>query len=73
VSKLVGAGAGAACAAGMPPNSIAPATAPAPTAPAAAPRIDRSEIIMVVSSFRDLVSRYLERYAQILGQTIAMS
>ena len=47
-----GSGGGRACAAGVPPNNIAPVSAPAPTAPAAALRADRREIIG--SSFRDL-------------------
>jgi hypothetical protein len=58
-AKLVaGAGAGAACAAGAPPNSIAPVSAPAPTAPAAALRADRSEINMT-GSFQDLCTDVL--------------
>jgi hypothetical protein len=55
VSKLVtgaaGTGAGAACATGAPPKNSAPATAPAPSALAAAPRNDREEII-IGHSFR---------------------
>ncbi|WP_156745316.1 hypothetical protein [Mycobacterium sp. 1165178.9] len=35
---------------GAPPKSSAPATAPAPIAPAAAPRNDRREIIEVIPS-----------------------
>jgi hypothetical protein len=41
-------GAGAACAAGLPPNSIAAASAPAPTAAAAAPRIDCTVFMFVL-------------------------
>jgi hypothetical protein len=59
VAKLVaGAGAGAACAAGAPPNSIAPVSAPAPTAPAAALRADRSEINMRASFSKTFVLTY---------------
>src|SRR6516164_9382642 len=39
-----GAGGGAACATGVPPNSIAPVSMPAPATPTAALRADRSEV-----------------------------
>jgi hypothetical protein len=53
IAKLVAAaGAGAASAIGVPPNSIAPVSAPAPNAPAAAPRTERSEI-NIKGSFQD--------------------
>jgi hypothetical protein len=56
VVKLVsGPGAGAACAAGLAPNSSAPATAEARAAPTAAPRNDRAEIV-TASSLQVLTS-----------------
>jgi len=55
-AKLVaGEGAGAASAMPVPPKNIAPVSAPAPTAPAAAPRIERIEINIEGAPSKDLI------------------